>query len=49
MFCLTCTIISSVDLTHYGVFRAKDGVFVDSSTNAEFFFSDFEYNNLRQN
>ena len=31
-------IIYSVDLTHYGVFRAKDGVFVDSSTNTEYFF-----------
>ena len=29
MFYLTCTIISSVDLAHYGVSCAKDWVFVD--------------------
>ena len=29
---LTCTIISSVDLAHYGVFRAKDWVFVNCGT-----------------
>ena len=29
---LTCTMISSVDLAHYGVFRAKDWVFVDCGT-----------------
>ena len=32
MLFLTCTIISSVDLTHYGVSRAKDWVSVDCST-----------------
>ena len=33
MLCLTCTIISSVDLANYGVSRAKDLVSVDCSTN----------------
>ena len=33
MICLTCTIISSVDLAHYGVSRAKDWVSVDCGTN----------------
>ena len=28
----TCTMISSVDLTHYGVSRAKDSVIVDCGT-----------------
>ena len=32
MLYLTCTIISSVDLAHYGVFRAKDRVSVDCGT-----------------
>ena len=29
MLYLTCTIISSVDLAHYGVSRAKDWISVD--------------------
>ena len=29
MLYLTCTMISSVDLAHYGVYRAKDWVSVD--------------------
>ena len=33
MLYLTCTMISSVDLAHYGVARAKDGVSVDCGTN----------------
>ena len=32
MFYLTCTIISNVDLVHYGVSRAKDCVSVDCDT-----------------
>ena len=32
MLCLTCTVISSVDLAHYGVSCAKDYVFVDCGT-----------------
>ena len=32
MLYLTCTMISSVDLAHYGVFRAKDWVSVDCGT-----------------
>ena len=32
MLYLTCTIISSVDLGHYGVFRAKERVSVESGT-----------------
>ena len=32
MLYLTCTIISSVDLAHYGVSRAKDWVSVDCGT-----------------
>ena len=32
MLCLTCTMISSVDLAHYGVSRAKDWVYVDCGT-----------------
>ena len=32
MLYLTCTMISSVDLAHYRVFRAKDWVSVDCST-----------------
>ena len=32
MLYLTCTIISSVDLAHYGVFCAKDRVSVDCGT-----------------
>ena len=32
MLYLTCTMISSVDLAHYGVFRAKDWVSVDCDT-----------------
>ena len=32
MLYLTCTIISSVDLAHYGVSCAKDWVFVDCGT-----------------
>ena len=33
MLYLTCTMISSVDLAHYGVSRAKDWVSVDCGTN----------------
>ena len=33
MLCLTCTTITSVDLAHYGVSRAKDWVSVDCGTN----------------
>ena len=32
MFFLTCTMISSVDLAHYEVSRAKDRVSVDCGT-----------------
>ena len=32
MLYLTCTIISNVDLAHYGVSCAKDWVFVDCGT-----------------
>ena len=32
MLFLTCTMISSVDLAHYGVSRAKDLVCVDCGT-----------------
>ena len=32
MLYLTCTMISSVDLAHYGVSRAKDWVSVDCGT-----------------
>ena len=32
MLCLTCTMISSVDLAHYGVSRANDWVSVDCGT-----------------
>ena len=32
IFCLTCTMISSVDLAHYGVSHAKDWVSVDCGT-----------------
>ena len=32
MLCLTCTMIFSVDLAHYGVSRAKDSVYVDCGT-----------------
>ena len=32
MLYLTCTTITSVDLAHYGVSRAKDWVSVDCST-----------------
>ena len=32
MHYLTCTMISSVDIAHYGVFCAKDWVFVDYGT-----------------
>ena len=34
MLYLTCTMISSVDLAHYGVSHAKDWVSVDCGTNA---------------
>ena len=34
MLYLTCTMISSVDLAHYGVFRAKDWVSLDCGTNS---------------
>ena len=43
MLYLTCTMISSVDLAHYGIFRAKDWVSVDCGTTSfimkGFFFS----------
>ena len=32
MLYLTCTMISSVDLVHYGVFCAKDWISVDCGT-----------------
>ena len=32
MLYLTCTSITSVDLAHYGVYRAKDWVSVDCGT-----------------
>ena len=32
MLYLTCTMISSVDIAHYGVFCAKDWVSVDCGT-----------------
>ena len=35
MLYLTCTIISSIDLSHYGVSRAKDLVSVDCGTRAD--------------
>ena len=34
MLYLTCTTITSVDLAHYGVSRAKDWVYVDCGINA---------------
>ena len=34
MLYLTCTTVTSVDLAHYGVFRAKDWVYVDCGTNS---------------
>ena len=36
MLYLPCTIISSVDLAHYGVSCAKDWVFVDCGTNRNY-------------
>ena len=33
MLCLTCTMISSVDLANHGVASAKDWVSVDCGTN----------------
>ena len=38
MLYLTCTIITSVDLAHYGVSRAKDWVSVDCGTILYIFF-----------
>ena len=35
MLYLTCTIISKVDLAHYGVSRAKDWVSINCGTSAE--------------
>ena len=35
MLYLTCTMISSVDLAHYGISRAKDWVSVDCGTNSD--------------
>ena len=35
---LTCTMISSVDLAHYGVFHAKDWVSVDCGTKPRYTF-----------
>ena len=32
MLCLTCTTITSIDLAHYGVSRAKDWVSVKRGT-----------------
>ena len=32
MLYLTCTMLSSVDVAHYGVFRPKDWVSVDCGT-----------------
>ena len=37
MLCLTCTIISSEDLTHYGISHAKDWVSVDCGINCKAF------------
>ena len=34
MLYLTCTMISSLDLVHYGISRAKDWVSVDCGTNS---------------
>ena len=36
MLCFTCTMISSVDLVHYGVSRVKDWVSGDCGTNASY-------------
>ena len=36
MLYLTCTTITSVDLPHYGVSRAKDWVSVDCGTSKQF-------------
>ena len=36
MLYLACTMISSVDLAHYGVSRAKDWIFVDCGSNGHF-------------
>ena len=44
MLYLTCTTISSVDLAHYGVSRAKDWVFVDCGTNAHRYKTIKEFN-----
>ena len=37
MLYLTCTMISSVDLAHYGVFRSKDWVSVDCGHRSLYF------------
>ena len=44
MLYLTCTTITSVDLAHYGVSRAKDWVFVDCGTNAHRYKTIKEFN-----
>ena len=36
MLYLTCTTITSIDLAHYGVSRAKDWVFVKCITNTRY-------------
>ena len=36
MLYLTCTMVFSVDIAHYGVPRAKDWVFVDCGTNSSY-------------
>ena len=40
MLYLTCTMIFSVDLAHYGVSRAKDWESVDCGTNTRYFRTD---------
>ena len=41
MLYLTCTTITSVDLAHYGVSRAKDWVYVDCGTSRDYFSMNF--------
>ena len=43
MLYLTCTTITSVDLAHYGVSRAKDWVSVDCDTSIVIGFLYIEY------
>ena len=47
MLYLTCTMISSADLAHYGVSRAKDLVSMDCGTNEFNGGTSCPYNNLR--